>query len=598
MATAAVVVTGQLPTNNGNYVDFTSTDFGTPDAAIVITSNANTTNNPQVNANYSVGFWTASGQSCATVASVDALDTTKAVRKTQNGDVLLQLSIDLVSPLTLSTLTEISAAATTNGIRLTKDTGSSSAARYATVVLIKGCLNEYLGSVNLGTGTDPINVTSPGFRADLVFALTVGAGNDTGVIEAIFSFGAAQINASDTVSQGLIAFSSKTAQADTDVDTMVRDDAIACQNFNGTLSWKASIGAHSSGFTITPSANASSDIVYYLALELADPDDAYVAIKDTITGTGDQAYTGAGFTPTALILGQTMCTAVNTNTTQGYFGIGAGGPASVEQSLGVIDENAKAASDSESYADLSNIVNIRSEVGSVDTIASLSSLDADGWTLNYSDGSASVRKMLAIAIGNSSAGGITGTLSASESGSDTASISGDVLVNGTLAATESGADSVALVGKVFVEGTLSASESGADTAALAGDVLVKGALAAAESGNDTALFVGEGASPAITGTLAASESGSDTASIAGKVYIAGTLSAVEGGLDGFAASGNILVQGTLAASETGDDTAAFVQETLTLTPADLNAIAAAVWADPAAVAAHAKLDEIIARITC
>jgi len=196
------------------------------------------------------------------------------------------------------------------------------------------------------------------------------------------------------------------------------------------------------------------------------------------------------------------------------------------------------------------------------------------------------------------AAGITGTLTAIESGSDTASLSGDVLVKGALAATESGADSAALAGKVLVEGALSASESGADTAALAGDVLVKGALAAAESGNDTALFVGEGASPAITGTLAASESGSDTASIAGKVYIAGTLSAVEGGLDGFAASGNILVQGTLAASETGDDTAAFVQETLTLTPADLNAIAAAVWADPAAVAAHAKLDEIIARITC
>lgn len=197
-----------------------------------------------------------------------------------------------------------------------------------------------------------------------------------------------------------------------------------------------------------------------------------------------------------------------------------------------------------------------------------------------------------------SSGGRTGTLAATESGSDTASISGDVLVKGALAATESGSDSAAIAGKVLVGGALSVSESGADTAALAGDVLVRGALAASETGNDSASFIGEGFVPTATGTLAASESGSDTASIAGKVYIAGTLSAVEGGLDGFAASGNILVQGTLAASETGDDTAAFVQETLTLTPADLNAIAAAVWADPAAVAAHAKLDEIIARITC
>lgn len=38
--------------------------------------------------------------------------------------------------------------------------------------------------------------------------------------------------------------------------------------------------------------------------------------------------------------------------------------------------------------------------------------------------------------------------------------------------------------------------------------------------------------------------------------------------------------------------------TLTLTQADLDAIAAAVWADTTAVAAHAKLDAIIARLTC
>lgn len=154
-------------------------------------------------------------------------------------------------------------------------------------------------------------------------------------------------------------------------------------------------------------------------------------------------------------------------------------------------------------------------------------------------------------FGSAGASPITGSLSANESGNDTASFAGDV----------------------YVAGQLSATEGAIDTAALSGDVLVKGALAA-------------------------SESGSDTASIAGNVYIAGTLSAVEGGLDGFAASGNILVQGTLAASETGADTAAFRQEVMTLTPADLAAIAAAVWADPVAVSAHAKLDAIIARITC
>lgn len=36
----------------------------------------------------------------------------------------------------------------------------------------------------------------------------------------------------------------------------------------------------------------------------------------------------------------------------------------------------------------------------------------------------------------------------------------------------------------------------------------------------------------------------------------------------------------------------------TLNAADIAAIVAAVWADPVAVSAHAKLDAILARITC
>lgn len=198
-------------------------------------------------------------------------------------------------------------------------------------------------------------------------------------------------------------------------------------------------------------------------------------------------------------------------------------------------------------------------------------------------------------FGSAGASPITGSLSANESGNDTASFAGDVYVAGQLSATEGAIDTAALSGDVLVKGALAATE-GSDTAALTGNVLVEGALNATE-GSDTAAFSGYGATPTATGTLAATEV-ADTAAITGKVYIAGTLSAIEGGLDGFAASGNILFQGTLAASETGADTAAFRQEVMTLTPADLAAIAAAVWADPVAVSAHAKLDAIIARITC
>lgn len=111
-------------------------------------------------------------------------------------------------------------------------------------------------------------------------------------------------------------------------------------------------------------------------------------------------------------------------------------------------------------------------------------------------------------------GGITGTLAATESGSDAAAIAGDVIVDGTLAATEGGADTAAFAGDVIVLGALAATEAGQDTAAIAGDVLIRGSIAATETGSDTAAIAG---GVAIRGLLAATESGSDTAAITGQI---------------------------------------------------------------------------------
>lgn len=69
-------------------------------------------------------------------------------------------------------------------------------------------------------------------------------------------------------------------------------------------------------------------------------------------------------------------------------------------------------------------------------------------------------------------------------------ISAATTITGSLAATESGSDTAAIAGSVLVEGSLAATESGADTADFAGDVIVSGALDATETGEDTADFAG------------------------------------------------------------------------------------------------------------
>jgi len=152
------------------------------------------------------------------------------------------------------------------------------------------------------------------------------------------------------------------------------------------------------------------------------------------------------------------------------------------------------------------------------------------------------------------AAGVTGTMAASESGSDTAAIVGNVIVAGALAATETGSDSAAIAGKVYVSGDLAATEAGSDSASISGNVLVSGSLAATETGQDTAAIAGN----VITnGILAAVETGSDTASLVGKVIVKGQVTAVESGPDTFAAQGiaggNF---GVMSATETGSDTAA------------------------------------------
>lgn len=152
---------------------------------------------------------------------------------------------------------------------------------------------------------------------------------------------------------------------------------------------------------------------------------------------------------------------------------------------------------------------------------------------------------------------ITGSLAATETGSDSAAINGKVLIQGSLATTETGSDTASISGNVLVSGSLSATESGSDTAVINGNVLVSGSLSATESGQDTASFNGFVSGGDITGSLAATETGTDTASISGKVFVSGSLAATESGQDAAEINGKIIVSGSLSAQETGQDTAEF-----------------------------------------
>lgn len=75
-----------------------------------------------------------------------------------------------------------------------------------------------------------------------------------------------------------------------------------------------------------------------------------------------------------------------------------------------------------------------------------------------------------IRVRESSVASITGTMSATESGSDTIAGTGAVGVGGTMSASEAGADTMSASGSVGVSGTMAVVESGADGFAAAGTV--------------------------------------------------------------------------------------------------------------------------------
>lgn len=150
-------------------------------------------------------------------------------------------------------------------------------------------------------------------------------------------------------------------------------------------------------------------------------------------------------------------------------------------------------------------------------------------------------------------------------------------------------------------GSLSLTGSAADALrALAG---VAGSGSITLTGSDAA-----GVYTPVGDTPSAADSGSLTLTGSAAVGTYDRLAAADSGsltLTGVDAAGQIQAPGAYTSdADTGSLTLVgyaangVFAGAVTLTQADLDAIAAAMWADPAAVAAHAKLDEIIARITC
>ena len=385
------VVTGTTGTSS-TTVDYTSSGFGTVDAAIVIATWANTTNNPEAGGGYSIGFTDGASEYSIQQYAQDATSTREARTFGGNNQGIAGILNGTSSADWYATSSLI-----TDGIRLDYTSGGApSVSCYLTIILFGEMTNAYVGQAAL-SGSGDHDITSPTFKPNLVFSLTRGrnitndyAGHNN------MHFGAVHNNSSDVVSEACINYwrNSLTdpTQAAIRLNTAGNHRYISGYDMNFTT-------FDSSGFTInTGATDPGGDYVYYLALDTGDTDGVDVSIIDTPTSTGSWAVTDPGFNPQCVILVEGFNTTVDTTVNSGSemaIGITAFDGTTIRTVGDWSQDEVYTGSNEGTWS--ADSLSFESNAG-VQYAGTLTSLDSSGYTLSMSSVSGTSHKWISIAI--------------------------------------------------------------------------------------------------------------------------------------------------------------------------------------------------------
>lgn len=156
----------------------------------------------------------------------------------------------------------------------------------------------------------------------------------------------------------------------------------------------------SDGFTLDwTTVQASARYVWVICL-------AGAAVKvgeiSQATGTGDQATSGVGFSPNALLLMSANDATDQVVAANARLSFGGGVSSSSRSSVWLGDTNGAAITIGSRDLDRTKIIKMLTEAGATpttDAAADLSSFGADGFTLNWTAADATARKILYMAIG-------------------------------------------------------------------------------------------------------------------------------------------------------------------------------------------------------
>jgi hypothetical protein len=386
------------------------TGFGTPKAAIVISTLADTDGTARNgNTSFSIGFTDGTNHRCVQIFNEDGVAGTSADRSRHaRSDMLGFTGVAAGNNTSFEILFN---AFVTDGIEFTVDEGGGGADRSALVILFGGAdLQAQCGTFTLSNLQDTTaSVTDISFNGQPQVVFFLGDGDTsfvtsdtTGLPHSIITFGVAQQDSEGTITQHCSMWASTDVAATTQNNSYLSTTRCAGQVFSDALSYTAEVTDFlSNGFTVATRDGASAnDVLGYLAFYLGGAKTKILTLA-TPTTPSIGTYT-TDFKPQAVVIGaNSISTADSLGTSAtGVEGYGVSAfDASRQGSIEFTCDDGVATSNESQLVDAKAFrVGSAGAPHNVVAIAEFDSFNADNFKLNFTSAPAASRNSWAIAF--------------------------------------------------------------------------------------------------------------------------------------------------------------------------------------------------------
>lgn len=381
---AFAVASVACPTSVGQQT-ITTEELGgaTPQAALLVLSGATADDTVAAHAQLNVGATDGTRVWCTSWCSEDAQERTDLYATTQDEHLLvMQAAADGATLAVADLVGFVSGGITINW------TDAPPSGYVLKVYLWAGVEGAAVGLLTTNATQDQGVAATLGFRPQAVLLASLFGANESQAAGADHAYGLAVDDGS--ASQACVA-----AWMSDNADTSyARGGVWQGRALKYRSGWAAEVGFAADGLTLTTrDAAGAAVLVGYLAVRYGDEASVALKVRTSKTSAGDQAVTGLGFSPHHVLGLYTFADAVDSYIYGDHgissFGLG-GATAHAEGSVSVLHAHNQATSLAKSMAD-SKLCNLMGLTGGDGLEATLTSLDADGYTVGYAVANATGR---------------------------------------------------------------------------------------------------------------------------------------------------------------------------------------------------------------